>query len=92
MLSRKESLISKYDVIMTNIEYINLSVMSKRLSVAPRTLRSWISDPDLKLPVYKVKGLLLFRWSEIEQWLGSYKIKTIDIDVMVDELFNNLKE
>lgn len=70
-------------------EYINLRTLSKRLNVAPRTLRSWISDPDLKLPVYKVKGLLLFRWSEIEQWLGSYKIKTIDIDVTVDELLSD---
>lgn len=74
---------------MTEIEYINLRALSKRLGIAPRTVRNWISDPNLKLPAYRVKGLLLFNWAEVERWVEGYRVKAIDIDVTVDELLTD---
>jgi len=67
-------------------EYINLRTLSKRLGVANRTLRNWISDPNLKLPAYRIKGCLRFNWAEIEEWLEDYKVKTVDTTALEDEI------
>lgn len=70
----------------TNIDYLTLKTLARRLSVAPRTLRGWMRDPVDPLPGYKVKGTLLFSWSEIEQWLEKFRVKAVDMDAMADEL------
>lgn len=69
--------------------YINLKGLSRRLNVSPKTLRSWISEPDLQLPAYRVKGCLLFNWAEVERWLEKFRIKAVDIDATVDEILND---
>ncbi len=74
---------------MAEPEYINLKTLSNRLGVGARTTRSWISEPDLKLPAYKVKGLLLFNWAEVEQWVQSYRVAVVDVDAAVDELLSD---
>ena len=74
-------------------EYINLRILSKRLNVSPKTLRSWISEPDLKLPAYKVKGCLLFNWAEVERWIEKFRVKAVDVDAaVVDELLSDRQE
>ena len=69
--------------------YTNLRGLSKRLNVSPKTLRGWIFDPSLKLPAYKVKGCFLFNWAEVERWIEKFRVETINIEVIADELLSN---
>ncbi|MHA2064214.1 MAG: helix-turn-helix domain-containing protein [Candidatus Thorarchaeota archaeon] len=76
-------------------EYINLRALSKRLSVSPRTLRGWVSDHNLRLPAYKVKGRLRFNWAEVLQWLEQFRVETVDIEAIAEQItvdFNKSKE
>jgi len=76
---------------MVQLEYINLRILSKRLGVAKRTLRNWIHDPISPLPAYKVKGLLLFKLADVEQWLEKFRVKTVDTNAMADEIMDELR-
>ena len=67
--------------------YITLQEVCKRVSLSPRTLRAWVSDPVSPLPTYKIGGKLLFRWSEVERWISQFKVQSIDIDSVIKKLY-----
>jgi excisionase family DNA binding protein len=57
-------------------EYYNTKDLSEKLGIKPTTIRKWVFDK--KIPHYKIgsgKGLLLFKISEIEEWLSRQYIK-----------------
>lgn len=49
-------------------------------------------DPTEPLPVYKVKGTLLFNWAEVERWIEGYKVKAVDVDAVADELLTTIEK
>jgi hypothetical protein len=64
--------------------FVDVKVLSERLSLSPRTLRSYIADSLHPLPAYKLNGELLFRWSEVVSWIEAFRVKPVDIDQLVD--------
>ena len=73
-----------------NVDFVNLKTLSKRLGVSPRTLRGWMRDPVDPLPGYRVKGTLLFRWTEIERWLDAHRVETVDLEAQANEILDSL--
>ena len=72
--------------------YITLQEVCKRISLSPRTLRAWVSNPASPLTCYKVGGKLLFRWSEVEKWLENFRVAPIDVDAIAKEIISDMKE
>lgn len=64
--------------------FVDVKVLSERLSLSPRTLRSYIADSLHPLPAYKLNGKLLFKWREVEKWIEAFRIKPVNIDQLVD--------
>jgi excisionase family DNA binding protein len=57
-------------------EFYSTKDLSDKLGIKPSTIRKWVFDK--KIPHYKIgsgKGLLLFKISEIEEWLSRQYIK-----------------
>lgn len=57
-------------------EYYTTKDLSKKLGTKEVTIRKWVFEK--KIPHYKIgggKGLLLFKVSEIENWLNMQKVK-----------------
>lgn len=70
--------------------YLNLQATAKRLSVSPRTLRTWIRTK--RLPVHRVGGKFLFRVLEIDRWMEQHRVKTVDVGSLVENVIENLKK
>jgi len=68
------------------IEYIDLKELSRKTSLSTRTLREWVKEPVQPLPCYKVKGKLLFSWKEVVKWIEQFRIETVDIDEITDNI------
>ena len=71
-------------------EYIGLKELSKRTSLAPRTLRSWIYAAERNLPAFKVRGKIIVKWSDAQQWLRQFRVETIDAAGMVEQMLRKL--
>jgi excisionase family DNA binding protein len=57
-------------------EYYNTKELSEKLAIKEVTIRKWVFDK--KIPHYKIgggKGLLLFKITEIEDWLNRQRVK-----------------
>jgi len=57
-------------------EFYTTRKLSEKLGIKEMTIRKWVFDK--KIPHYKIgggKGLLLFKISEIEEWLGRQRVK-----------------
>lgn len=72
-------------------DYLDLTQLSKRLSLSRRTLRAWAKDPTLRLPAYCVNGKLLFRWSEVVRWLEQFRIEPVGVDELADRIVAKVK-
>ena len=66
--------------------YIGIGELAKRLSLSQRTIRTYLHQPDNPLPAYQIGNKLLFFWPEVQAWVRKYKVKTIDVDSMVDDI------
>lgn len=69
---------------------LDLRGLSKRLSLSPRTLRTWIADPERPLPAYRVGGKLLFRWPEVVRWLETFRLNPANAGQMVEDIVQSL--
>ena len=57
-------------------EYYSTRELSEKLGIKEMTIRKWVFDK--KIPHYKIgsgKGLLLFKVTEIEEWLRQQRVK-----------------
>ena len=57
-------------------EFYSTRELSEKLGIKEMTIRKWVFDK--KIPHYKIgggKGLLLFKMSEIEEWLSRQRVK-----------------
>ena len=49
---------------------------AESLGVSPRTLFSWVNDPDSDLPVIRRRGVNLYPIKELEMWLSNHLVDT----------------
>ncbi len=70
--------------------YIDLQELSERLSLSPRSIRTYVTRSDNPLPAYRIGGKLLFRWDEVEKWVERHRVHMPDVNVDVDELINTI--
>ena len=57
-------------------EYYSTRELSEKLGIKEMTIRKWVFDK--KIPHYKIgggKGLLLFKVTEIEEWMSQQRVK-----------------
>ena len=47
--------------------YLSIEGLAKYLNVAEKTVRKWVFNRDI--PYHKIKKIIRFRVSEIEQWV-----------------------
>ena len=73
---------------MAKQEYINLGELARRTSLSKRTLRSWVRASECPLPCFKVKGRLLFRWTEVEKWMQNFRVKTVNVNEVVNGILD----
>lgn len=84
----------KYDQIaetnrILNDCYFDLRGLAAYSSLGTSTIRDYIKREAL--PCFKVRGKLLFKRSEVDQWLESFRVKDNEqIDRIVDEVFEGL--
>ena len=71
--------------------YLGLAELSQKLSMSPRSLRSYIRQPDNPLPAYRLGRKYLFFLPEVMAWIRTHKVKTVDVDVIVTNVLNNLQ-
>jgi excisionase family DNA binding protein len=75
----------------TNPEWLSLREVTRYVNVSERTLRSWIHAQMDALPACRVGGRILLRRSELDQWLGRHRVKTldsVDVDAIVKDVLN----
>jgi hypothetical protein len=57
-------------------EYRTLKKLSESTGMAVRTLREHLRDPVRPLPHFRVKGLILVKTKEFEEWIEGYRVDT----------------
>lgn len=70
--------------------FLDLQKLSERSCIGVRSLRGHIKSPSYPLPSYRVGGKILVNWIEFKEWIQTFRIQTIDLDKMVDEIVNDL--
>ncbi|MGO4883131.1 MAG: helix-turn-helix domain-containing protein [Bryobacteraceae bacterium] len=60
-----------------NREWMGLREVTQYANVSNRTLRLWIHSPVDPLPAVKVSGKHLVRRSELDAWLGRYRVRAL---------------
>ena len=72
-------------------KYFDLRGLEVYSSIKVPTLRDHIRSGDL--PCFKVKGKILIKKSEFDNWLEGYRVnRQQDINNIVDEVLTSLKE
>jgi excisionase family DNA binding protein len=70
--------------------YFDLRGLEEYSSIKVPTLRDYIKSGDL--PCFKLKGKILVRKSEFDEWMEEYRVnKKKNINNIVDEVLNSLK-
>jgi hypothetical protein len=70
--------------------YFDLPALSKYSCLGVPTLRTYLK---IGLPHFRLKGKILIKRSEFDQWLESYRVnKKKDLKNMVDDVMANLKK
>ena len=81
--------ITKYGISLRD-QFFDLSGLSSYSSLKVPTLRSYIRFEGL--PCFKVKGKILIKKSEFDQWIQRYRInKNQELDAVVDGILGDLK-
>ena len=76
--------------IILNDQYFDLKGLNAYSSLGVSTLREHIRSGSL--PSFKVKGKILVRKSEFDNWIEeNFRAPGQDLNGMVDEIMNNLK-
>jgi len=69
--------------------YIDIRECARRLDLSVRTMRNYIKNPRISLPVYKISKKLLFNWAEVERWMDQFRVRTVDIEEIADEIISD---
>jgi len=72
--------------------FLDLKSLSERTSISISTLREHIKNPSHPLPSYRVKGKILVNWLEFKEWIAPFRIKTLDLKKMVDDIMKSLNK
>jgi excisionase family DNA binding protein len=74
----------------TEAEYLDLKKLSVYTSVAIPTLRERLREG--KLPFYKLRGKILVRKSDFDEYMQSYRVdKREGLDELVDDVIEAMK-
>jgi excisionase family DNA binding protein len=74
----------------TGDKYFDLKGLSAYSALGVGTLRDHIRRGNL--PYFKVKGKILVKRSEFDQWIENYRVnKKQDLDKIVDDVLESLK-
>jgi excisionase family DNA binding protein len=73
-----------------NDQYIDLKELATRLSLSVRTLRSWVRDATDPLPAYRVRGKLLFVWTDVVAWVERHRVQPVDVESMATKIMDDL--
>jgi len=65
------------------VRCLTLLEVSRQLGVCPRTVRSWVKDPTIRMPAIKVGGRLLFPENEILSWRERFRVRVVDVNEIV---------
>lgn len=68
-------------------ELLGLNQLSELVGLSTRTLREHIHAPVDPLPAYRVGGRLMVRRSEWERWLSRRRVRAMDANLILDDLF-----
>ncbi len=66
--------------------FVDLRRLSKCLCISARTLRECVMRPDDPLPAHRIGGKLLFRWSEVQEWIERHRVQTTNVESIIDDL------
>jgi hypothetical protein len=72
---------------LKNDKLFDLKSLAEYSTLGTSTIRDYISTE--RLPAFKVKGKLLFRKSDFDLWLDSYRL-TSDTDQIVADALNSV--
>ena len=71
-------------------QFLDLRGLAEHSSLGVSTLREYIRTGSL--PGYKIKGKIIIRVSEFNEWLERFRInKSQDINAIVDDVMDELK-
>ena len=70
-------------------QYLNIKQLSTQIGLSVRTIRAWITDPERPLPCFKLKGRLIFNGKEMAMWLEQFRVVTVNVDELVDDVLND---
>jgi excisionase family DNA binding protein len=74
-------------------EWMGLRQLSQYANISERTLRSWIHAPVDALPATQVRGKILVRRAELDDWLTRHRVKPldqVDLDGIVKDVLQGL--
>lgn len=60
-----------------------VKTIAKRSDVSPRTVRTWLKDG---LPYSKVRGTILIKFEQLDDFLESYSVSENEADNVVAEV------
>lgn len=65
--------------------YLDLKSLSGRCHLSVRTLWTYLKEPG-GFPYYKMNGKILVFWPEFKQWMQTHRVKSMDIDRIVNSV------
>ena len=70
--------------------YLDLKTLSERSCISVRTLRDHLKDPECPLPGYRLKGKVLIRWSEFNNWMERHRLEVEDFNKKIEDAVSHL--
>jgi DNA binding domain, excisionase family len=67
--------------------WLRVKSAAKYCDISERTLRTWITEG---LPHSKVRGIVLIKTDNLEQFLEQFEIKKNEVDHVVNEVLSDL--
>ena len=61
--------------------------VAERSDVSPRTVRTWLKEG---LPHYKIRGIVLIKFEELDSFLESFSVSGNQVDEIVDEVLKGV--
>ena len=86
-LAKPPEVVSTHD----GSQYLGLAELSRKLLLSPRSVRTYIHQPNNPLPAYLLGRKYLFLWSEVQAWIQRHRVETVDTDVLVEEITASFK-
>ena len=72
--------------------YLDLRALNAYSSLSIPTLREHLKDPCTPLPHFKVKGKILIRRSEFDDWMNGFRSNEAErLEQIIEDAVSNLK-